>query len=161
MAQPRYNGRTCMVYLPSEEFLAKWSTQAEQAGLSLSKWICEVVEAYEGQNIDPALIRDQNKLRDEVRELKRSLEEKDATIKRLEGELFKLRHAGPAFGGHIDEKIIVALKRGGLWPGQELLKELGIDPHDVEAIQIITEQLQVLQDFGLAKETARGWAWLK
>jgi hypothetical protein len=41
------------------------------------------------------------------------------------------------------------------------LKELGVDPGETEAVKLVNNQLESLQRFGLVKETAQGWRWIK
>jgi hypothetical protein len=79
--------------------------------------------------------------------------------------MFKLRHEGllqPLPRGliQLNEKIVNTLRGGGVWSSRELLKELDVSPNDIEAIQITTRQLQMLQDFGLVQEGAKGWRWI-
>jgi oligoendopeptidase F len=60
----------------------------------------------------------------------------------------------------LNEKLIETLKSGGLWSSKDLLKELGVDYNNIEAIEIIQKQLEMLVDFELIEETSRGWRWL-
>jgi len=55
---------------------------------------------------------------------------------------------------------VTTLKSGGSWPPREILAELQVDQRDADAIQIVTRQLHVLQDLGLAQEGIRGWRWI-
>jgi hypothetical protein len=59
----------------------------------------------------------------------------------------------------LNERIVNILKSGGTWSSQDLLKELDVYPSDIKAIQIVTHQLQMLQDFDLVSESSRGWKW--
>ena len=92
------------------------------------------------------------------------MEKSEAKLRELETQIFKLQHASflsDTEGQKIySEKLIKILRSGGIWPGRELLAELSVNPEDVVAIQIVTIQLQALQDFGLVSENARGWKWI-
>lgn len=111
------------------------------------------------------LTMDQETLRDQNRKLRRELESAKAELERQRTELFKLRNEAllqpmPQGVIQLNERLVDILKRGGTWSSNGLLKELDINPNDVEAIQIVTHQLQMLQDFNLVIEGARGWKWI-
>jgi hypothetical protein len=53
------------------------------------------------------------------------------------------------------------LRRGKALEGYSILKELGIDPTDTQAVKLIDNQLESLRRFGLVEETANGWRWIK
>jgi len=53
------------------------------------------------------------------------------------------------------------LRRGKALEGYSILKELGIDPADTEAVKLVNNQLDSLRRFGLVEETASGWRWIK
>jgi predicted nuclease with TOPRIM domain len=167
MPLEKYKNRRFEIYFPSEEFLKKWKDQAEAARMPLSKWIFETVEATEEDESIPALdlIKDQEALRDQNRNLKRELENAKAELERQKTELFKLKHEAlllpvPEGVVQLNEKIVDALRSGGTWSSRELLKELNVSPNDIEAIEITTRQLQMLQDFGLVREGVKGWRWI-
>jgi hypothetical protein len=50
MADPKYRGLRKEVILPSIEFSEKWETRRKAAGLSMSSWIFETIEASEDYN---------------------------------------------------------------------------------------------------------------
>ena len=59
-----------------------------------------------------------------------------------------------------DEDLVSILKlRNRTFDGYTILKELGIDPRDSEAVKLVGNQLESLKRFGLAEETANGWRW--
>jgi hypothetical protein len=165
MADPKYRGRRQEVILPSPKILEKWKSEAAVKGLSVSSWILETVE---GRDIDTASrsadAQEIKALRDQVRTLKK---ERDATLLELEKErtaLFKLKHATllqPSGQDQIERNIIDALRRGGVWNERDLLKELNVDSHDIDAIKLITKQLEILQICDLVEETVKGWKWIK
>lgn len=121
-----------------------------------------------GEDMVPAmeLAKDQNALRDQNRNLRRDLENAKAELERQKTELFKLRYEAllqpvPRGVAQLNERIVDILRSGGTWSSQELLKELEVNPRDIEAIQIATRQLQMLQDFGLVRESVKGWRWVE
>jgi len=90
---------------------------------------------------------------------------KSLPLERQETELYKLRFE--SFGNEretgtraMDVELVKILKRGRTLSGNEILKELNIDPRDSEAVKLVRNQLDTLQRYGLARETQRGWQWL-
>ena len=82
----------------------------------------------------------------------------------LETQIFKLQQAvflqDQPGQENYSKKLIQVLRSGGNWQGRDLLAELNVNPDDGTAIQIVTNELQSLQDFGLVKESVRGWKWV-
>ena len=167
MPLEKYRGRRWEIYFPSEIFLEKWKERAKASRMPLSKWIFETVEAHMDEDTTTLqdLTMDQETLRDQNRKLRRELENAKAELERQRTELFKLRNEAllqpmPQGVIQLNERLVDILKSGGTWSSGALLKELDINPNDVEAIQIVTHQLQMLQDFNLVIEGARGWKWI-
>jgi predicted nuclease with TOPRIM domain len=166
MPLEKYRSRRWEIYFPSEEFLEKWKERAKAAQMPLSKWIFETVEAHMDEDTITAqeLARDQETLRDQNRNLRRDLDNAKAELERQKTEAFKLTNEvllQPVPQGvvQLNERIVNILKSGGTWSSQDLLKELDVYPSDIKAIQIVTHQLQMLQDFDLVSESSRGWKW--
>ena len=170
MPGSEYNGRTVQVIFPSIHFFQKWKDKAKSLKMPLSKWIFETVEASFITDVDrpdPILVRDQVALKDENRTLRRQLSEKDMIIERLETEKFKLRHES-FLHDLLDKKVysqnlIKILKSGGTWSSKDLLAEMTISMDDIKAMQIMANQLYILQDFGLVRESnnGKGWTWIE
>jgi hypothetical protein len=96
--------------------------------------------------------------------LRNDLEKNEARLRELETQIFKLQqavflHDQPGQENY-SKKLIQVLRSGSIWPNRDLLAELNVNPDDGTAIQIVTNELQSLQDFGLVKESARGWKWI-
>jgi hypothetical protein len=165
MADPKYRGLRKEIILPSIEFSKKWDRRAKAAGLTLSSFIFETVEASE--DYDPKtreVAIDIEAIREENRTLRRERDAAQRELERQRTELFKLQNA--AFLNRdgqflLEKKIIESLKKGGTWSDRELLKELEVDPKDIDAIRLLTIQLNRLQDYGLVQESVIGWKWLK
>ncbi len=84
---------------------------------------------------------------------------------RVEGELFKLRHASyamPPEGLQEPAEKLISILQASARPisNQELLRALGIDARDIAAMKILLGQLQALRDFGQLQETPLGWKWV-
>ena len=163
----KYRGRRWEIYFPSEEFLEKWKERAKAARMPLSKWIFEIVEAHMDEDTitSQELAMDQEILRDQNRNLRRELDNANAELERQRTETFKLKNEvllQPVPQGvvQLNQRLVNILKSGGTWSSHALLKELDVNASNIEAIQIVTHQLQMLQDFELVSESARGWKWI-
>jgi hypothetical protein len=166
MPSERYRDRHIDVYLPSEKFLEKWKATADASRMALSPWIFSTVEASIDGMAEPAQetsIR-ANSLAEENRKLRRDIEKSEARLRELETQLFKVQNESRLQDhgiGPKPDRLIEILQSGGTWSGRDMLKELGINPDDAKAIQIVSKQLESLQDFGLVSESARGWKWIR
>jgi len=159
--------RQFMMYFPSEADRERWRKIAKKTNMSLTSWIYNMVEVQLTEDSEEARADADRVISShaENRQLRRELQKSDARIADLETEVFKLRNQlfaqpNPTGLGHIDEKLLAVLRSGGTWPNQEILQELGVDAQDIGAIEIVTRQLQILQDLKLVKDSTRGWRWI-
>lgn len=135
--------------------------------MPLNRYIFEMVEkAREIPNAAPRpdLLQESSQAREELAKLRRELKDKAAVIEKMETELYQLRHQSflqPSGQDHYSEDLINLLKGGRAWRGPDLLKELEIDPQNRVALDIITKQLQNLQDLKLVEDSPRGWKWIE
>lgn len=105
---------------------------------------------------DPGLQEENRKLREDLR--LRSL-----ALEKAETDLFRLRGAEWAEERgrkHLNEDLTDLLKTGSTWTASQILESLGVSPRDIDAMKIISKQLQILQAAGVITETARGWRWM-
>jgi hypothetical protein len=170
MVAPALKARYVDVYLPSENAKRQWEEDAKKAGLPLSRFIFEAVEAFRaGRDEIPRsdLIRDLAEVKEEAQKLRSELKMKDMLLEKLEGEVYKARYdsfkeveMGEGTRRH-DEDLIKVLKWGKAVEGYAILKELGIDPRDTEAVKLVNNQIESLRRFGLVEETGDGWRWIK
>ncbi len=165
MPRPEHYNRQFLIYLPTEEDLDKWRDLAKKAGISLNKYIFEMVERGR-QEAQPRtdLVKEISELREENQKQREELKLKSLVLEKYETELFKLKHESflqPEFQGtqQFSEALVNLLKKGRTYSGLEILKSLNIDPKDSEAIRIVHKQLQILQDFKLIEECVNGWRW--
>jgi hypothetical protein len=169
MVAPTLKARYIDVYLPSKNAKLQWEEDAKKAGLPLSRFIFEAVEAFRAGREDTPrseLIRDLAEVKEEAQKLRSELKMKDMLLEKLEAEVYKARYdsfkeveMGKGTRRH-DEDLIKILKRGKAVEGYALLKELGIDPRDTEVVKLVNNQIESLRRFGLVEETANGWRWI-
>jgi hypothetical protein len=170
MVAPGLKNRYIDVYLPSEAAKKQWEEDAKKAGLPLSKFVFEAVEAFRSaKNEKPRsdFIKELAEIKEEAQKLRGDLKLKNMLLEKLEGEVYKARYdsfkeveLGEGSRRH-DEELIKILKHGKTIEGYAILKELGIDPRDTEAVKLVNNQLESLRRFGLIEEDANGWRWVK
>jgi hypothetical protein len=170
MVAPGLKARYVDVYLPSQDVKQQWEEEAKKAGIPLSKFVFEAVEAFRASKKETPrsdFIKELAEAKEELQKLRSELKMKNLLLEKLEGEVYKARYDSfkevqldEGTRRH-DEDLIRALKRGKPLDGYSILNELGIDPRDTEAVKLVNNQLESLRRFGLVKETAEGWKWIK
>jgi hypothetical protein len=158
------------VYLPSEKAKQEWVEEAKKAGLPMSKFVFEAVEAFRTARDEAPrfeIVRELAEIKEESQKLRSELKMKTLLLEKLEADVYKARFAsfhevemGEGTRRH-DQELINILKRGKALDGYSILKELAIDPGETEAVKLVNNQLESLRRFGLVEETANGWKWIK
>jgi hypothetical protein len=170
MVVPGLKARYVDVYLPSEAAKKEWEDEAKRAGLTLSKFVFGAVEAFRAAKDETPryeMVRELAEAKEESQKLRGELKMKTLLLEKLEADIYKARYASfqeveMAEGTRRhDQELIKILQRGKALEGYAILKELGVDPGETEAVKLVNNQLQSLQRFGLVKETAQGWRWIK
>jgi hypothetical protein len=170
MVAPGLKARYVDVYLPSEEAKREWEEEAKKAGLPMSKFVFEAVEAFRAsKNEAPKyeVVKELADAKEEAQKLRSELKMKTLLLEKLEADVYKARYAsfqgvemGEGTRRH-DQELINILKRGKALEGYSILTELGIDPGETEVVKLVNNQLESLRHFGLIEETASGWRWIK
>lgn len=151
-----------MMYFPSEADRERWRKNARKSKMPFTDWIYSMVESKLADEDEGARTAQTVATLAENRQLRRELQKSEARINDLEMEIFKLREqkfAEDQGRAPIDEKLVQVLQKGGTCSNAAILEELGVDPHDIEAIELLSRQLQLLQDIKLVRESAWGWRW--
>jgi hypothetical protein len=170
MVAPGLKARYVDVYLPSENAKLEWEEEAKKAGLPMSKFVFAAVEAFRTARDETPrsdMVRELAEVKEEAQKLRSELKMKTLLLEKLEADVYKARYAsfqevemGEGTRRH-DQELIKILQRGKALEGYAILKELGVDPGETEAVKLVNNQLESLQRFGLVKETAQGWRWIK
>jgi len=170
MVAPGLKARYIDVYLPSEEAKQEWEEEAKKVGLPLSKFVFEAVEAFRAAKDETPkseIVKELSEAKEEAQKLRNDLRMKTLLLEKLEADVYKARYAsfqevqmGEGTRRH-DEDLIKVLRRGKVLEGYTILKDIGIDPRDTEAVKLVNNQLESLKRFGLVEETDRGWRWIK
>ena len=170
MVVPGLKARYIDVYLPSEESKHEWEKEARKAGLPMSKFVFEAVEAFRAARDETPryeMVKELAEAKEETQKLRTELKMKTMLLEKMDAEVYKTRYASfqeveMADGTrHHDQELISILKLGKVLDGYSILKELAIDPHETEAVKLVNNQLESLKRFGLVEETAKGWMWIK
>lgn len=157
--------RQFMMYFPSNADRERWRKIAKKSKMPLTAWIYAMVEARMAEEAATEEAAQKASLQSENRRLRHELQKAEAMISDQQTEIFKLRNqlfALPHYptAGEFDAALIDLLRSGGTWPNRDILQELGVEPNDADAIDILTHQLRMLQDLRLVKESPRGWRWI-
>jgi hypothetical protein len=170
MVVPGLKARYVDVYLPSENAKHEWEEEAKKAGLPLSKFIFSAVEAFRAAKDEAPrseMVKELAEAKEQAQKLRSELKMKTLLLEKLEVDVYKARYASfqeveMAEGTRRhDQELIKILQRGKSLEGYAILKELDVDPGETEAVKLVNNQLESLQRFGLVKETAQGWRWIK
>jgi len=135
--------------------------------MPMSAFCKEMIRRGMNQPIMPApgLLEESRQAKEEAVQLRKELKEKTITVKRLETELFGLKHEifqHPERDGNLSfsSELIEILQRGKMMLPGEIMKALDIDPKNIDAIQALAGQLHALQDLRLVEERPKGWKWI-
>jgi septal ring factor EnvC (AmiA/AmiB activator) len=163
--------RSIYVYLPTLEMAKEWKLLAEKSKLPISRFVIEHVEnslkqeqkkAYESRAELLKQLKEKNeeiaKLRKQNRMLEMLSENQEKELKRYRAKPF----AEDKFEGvrSFDKELINVLKNAGTVDSDDILKLLNVDPKDTDIVKGVSRQLHLLQAYGLAEPTPRGWRWL-
>jgi hypothetical protein len=170
MVAPGLKARYVDVYLPSQDVKQQWEEEAKNAGIPLSKFVFEAVEAFRTSKKETPrsdFIKELAEAKEELQKLRNELKMKNLLLEKLESDVYKARYDSfkevrmdEGTRRH-DEDLIKALRRGKPLDGFSILNELGIDPRDTDAVKLVNNQLESLRRLGLVQEIAEGWRWVK
>ncbi|MFH2112421.1 MAG: hypothetical protein ABIJ47_14325 [Candidatus Bathyarchaeota archaeon] len=161
--------RAIYVYPPAE-IAQRWKDQAERSGASISRFVIEHVENSLNAETDPdyqprtGLIEENKKLAEALKEKDRYNHHLELLVDKQEEDLRVYRsRIFPDTGNEkvrdYDKRIVQILKETGPHTSDSLLLRLGVGPDDMAAVKAVSAQLEVLQVFGLVRQTSRGWTW--
>jgi len=163
------NDRRVDVYLDSLNQKAKWANLADEADLSLSKFVQHCVEYALSQGgpdfVEAGSAAEEiQDLKEDLREKESTINEKDMVIEKLRTELKQYRtqpFTEDDFEGRrqFDTDLIDILQNAGKIHSEEMIRKLDVDPQNTELIQAVQAQLDQLEQYGLVEETVHGWQW--
>ncbi len=161
--------RAIYVYLPSHDAVNRWKGLAKKAGTSISKFVAEHVEnslnkEEKGFSSRSTLLEENKHLRETLQDKNKRVEHLELLVEKLEEDLRFYRSkmfTDTEFTGvrSYDRKLIEILREPGTHSTEELLSSLRIKQNETEAIKAISQQLENLEAYGLARSTMKGWKW--
>jgi hypothetical protein len=130
MARASMRNKVVTLYLPTEADVKRWQALAKTKRCSLSRWTFELVELALENRPPPGPTTDTdelNRLRKENSDLKTEIDQ----IKQLNYSLRLSQAASAYLATHealtFEQKVKATLQKGGIWNGEKLGKELGLD----------------------------------
>ena len=96
MVAPGLKARYVDVYLPSEEAKREWEEEAKKAGIPLSKFVFEAVEAFRAARDETPrseMVRELAEVKEEAQKLRSELKMKTMLLEKLEADVYKARYA--------------------------------------------------------------------
>lgn len=171
--------RAIWVYLQSLEQKQRWQKLADERGVSLSKWVMEMVEEgirpEEEHEWKPRkeIEEEIEGLKKEVADLRSELRQQRTIRENLEREIRRYRaepFLAPEFEGvrRYDKELIQLLRSTRSLDGKpkaltdiEILTRLSIDATEEEAVKAVSAQLTNLTAYGIVKSTPKGWRWVE
>lgn len=171
MPREEYRNRYASVYFSTQEEKQFWDSFAQERGTTLSNLIFEGLSSLRDREISsprPDLIKENESLRDEIRQVRAELKLKSELLRRYEDENYKLRFADfesvelQSGSRKFDIELIKLLKENKkTFNSSDILDTLGIDSRDIQAVKLVRNQLESLQRFGIITENSYGWRWVK
>lgn len=161
--------RAIYVYLPSIETAKRWKELANNAGVSISKFVVEHVEnslrqEEEGYVSRQELLKRMETLKEENEELRKKNKMLDVLVDKLESELRTYRSKPfleEEYRGvrKYEKELIELLRSRKKVMNDEILDALRINPLETDIVKAIKRQLENLERYGLIKVVPGGWKW--
>ena len=171
MPREEYRNRYASVYFGTQEEKLFWEEFAQGRGTTLSNLIFEGLSSLRDKEAAKPrldLIKENEAIRDELRQIRGELKLKSELLRRYEDEIFKTRFADfesidmQSGSRKFDVELIKLLKdKNKTFNSSDILDALGIDSRDIQSAKLVRNQLESLLRFGLVTEGSRGWRWSK
>jgi hypothetical protein len=161
--------RAIYVY-PSSEMSEYWKRLAQEAEISISKFVIEHVQNSRGLEDQDYVFRgdlvgENRRLLEAIREKDKRIEHLDLLVEKLQEDLRIQRDklfTDSEYSGvrNYDKKLIEVLKEDGLHSSDEIIARLGLRPRDVDSIRSVSIQLENLEQYCLIKPSPKGYQWV-
>jgi hypothetical protein len=163
--------RSVQVYLPTQEMVKEWKVEAEKYGLSLSKFVVEVVDDALSKNPRGLTPREQleaelNKawaqitvLSIEVDQLREDNKRNDETIADYRKRL-ATPGAVPEESAEFVPLLAQLVQEEKVLPMDNARKMFGIGPADSEALRALGAAADALVSMGLVEKGMSEWRWV-
>ena len=163
MPDAKYSGRILTIYFPTAKELKKLQDAALASRMPHAHFALEMIRR--GMDMPTTPSAGLQDAREELARIQKELKEKNARITQLETDLFTARHSLflqpiPTGRGKLSSDLVDLLQDGHTWRPDEIMRRLGIDPRNIDAITALAGQLHALQDLKLVAEGNNGWRWI-
>jgi hypothetical protein len=162
--------RAVYLYVPTEKMLAKWKTEADRFGMSLSSFLVEVIDDAMRRN--PAGLTPREKVEKELSQatsdlqavrmqrdsFRSRLEDSEATIARYRESLEDVLSYVP--DEKVQKKVVSLFLKRGRWQIDDFMREAGADTGKAEDLSKIQRTIEHLKRVGLVEGDFGEWRWL-
>jgi len=149
---------------------SRWKNAAEKAGVSLSKFVIEHIENEIRESEDfmsrVELVRRVEDLEEENKSLRKDKTRLEIVVDKLQEDLQTYR-LGPFLSSdfegvrEFEQGLVEVFKQKRFIRQDDLWRVLGVNPRQTNVIKAISQQLRVLEQYGIIKKTQEGWRWIK
>jgi len=170
--------RRIYVYLSSKELMERWKKHARKQGMSISKYIFEIVDEHIQTSKTNTSKKDLSKkfvnlekqndtLRKENIELQKKVDMLNLLTDRYENQLRDYRNKTFIENGkwegirEYQSELIKLFKSKSSIKESEIIDLLHIDPLDAKTMKAISKQIEHLEDYGIIEHIKGGWRWKK
>ncbi len=167
-----FKDRQVDLYLPTVEMVKQWKVEAEKHGLSLSKFVVEVVDDTLRKNPRGVTPREQledelNKTWAELTTLSIEVDHLREAQKRNEATIAEYREklARPAVVSEESAEYVPILaeliQEEKVLPIERAKKMFGIGDADVDALRALGAAVDALASMGLIEKGISDWRWIR
>ena len=161
--------RRIYIYLPSKEIMERWKNHAKKQGVSISKYIFEIIDEHIQTNKSNTskkelskkfvnLERQNDVLRAENIELKKKVDMLNLLTDRYKTFIENGKWEGIS---EYQSELIKLFKSKSSIKENEILDLLHVDTLDTDTIKAISKQIEHLEDYGVIEHIKGGWRWKK
>lgn len=162
--------RAVYIYAPTEKMLAKWRSEAERYGMSLSSFLVEVID--DGMRKAPSGLTPRQKLEEELSQatsdlkavrmqrdsMRSRLEETEATIARYRESLEDVLSYLP--DEKLQENVVSLFLKQMRWRIDDFTKAMSVDASKPEDLKKVQGTIEHLKRIGLVEGDFGEWRWL-
>ena len=164
--------RAINVYLPTEEMIEKWKSEAERYGVPLSRFVVEVVDDAIRKNPAGMTPREQleqelEKLRNDyrlslerIRLIETSLAERDATVAEYRTELSKPKRPEVGDIAYMMGPVLAHFKENESLRMDDAYDMFGFSPSDSKKLRSLKASMGLLISNGLVEKGIDEWRWI-
>lgn len=165
--------RRIYVYLPSKELMERWKKHAKKQGMSISKYIFEIIDEHiqkDKTNISKKYVnleKQNETLRKENIELQKKVDMLNLLTDRYENQLRDYRNKTFIENGkwegirEYQSELINLFKSKSSINENEIIDLLHVNPLDVKTMKAISKQIEHLEDYRVIEHIKGGWRWKK